>query len=176
MSPKVLLDDLREARRSSVDLPPKVLRSKKRTWVRFHRKVDETGLFLSFVRQLFGFGLSIQLSSVHTLPGIGVYDWFCLRTEKSPRQIAKWLALPVSAPSKIPQVAFQSIDLMAQDKDEWVISFRGKDQRGLLLNAAQSLVEENLGLRWRAPIPGANRLMTSSASGLRARCNRFLTD
>jgi [protein-PII] uridylyltransferase len=126
----------------------KVSRVRGRTWVRFHQPVDRPGVFLNLVRRLFGFGLSIQMSSVHTLEGIGVYDWFCLRTEKPARQIAKWLALPDSSEGRVPAVEFQSIDLMAQDEGEWIFSFRGRDQRGLLLAAAQALAEENLSLRW----------------------------
>jgi [protein-PII] uridylyltransferase len=147
--PKVLIADLEEAFKSKSDLPPKVVGSVgRRVWVRFHRRQDETGVFFSFVKHLFGFGLSVQMSSVHTIEGIGVYDWFCLKTEKPARQIAKWLSLPPQTASKVPLVVFQSIDLMSADETEWIISFRGKDQRGLLLNAAQALVEENLSLRW----------------------------
>ena len=83
-----------------------------------------------------------------TLPDLGVYDWFCLRTEKSARQVAQWLALPSDRAVSVPKVTFQSIDLMSRDPDEWIFSFRGRDQRGILLAAAQALVEENLSLRW----------------------------
>lgn len=149
ISPRVLIQDLEDAHRTKGDLPPKVVATRARQlWVRFHRKQDETGLFLSFVKQLFGFGLNVQMSSVHTIEGIGVYDWFCLRTEKTARQIAKWMSLPPQTSIKIPAVEFQSIDLMSSDENEWIFSFRGKDQRGLLVSAAQALVEEKLSLRW----------------------------
>lgn len=151
ISPKVLVSDLEKVRDAlDRDLLPKVIQATGgRVWVRFHRRQDQTGLFLSFVKRLFGFGLSVQMASIHTLEGIGVYDWFSLRTVKPARQIAKWLALPQAAETSVPpSVEFQSIELMAQDKDEWIISFRGRDQRGLLWAAAQALVEENLSLRW----------------------------
>ncbi|MGE0528711.1 MAG: HD domain-containing protein, partial [Bdellovibrionales bacterium] len=156
LAPRTLMTDLKLASEStSSDLAPKVIRGRDgRLWVRFHRRVDETGVFLSFVKQLFGFGLNIQMASVHTLAGIGVYDWFCLRTEKPARQIAKWLAFTPatsglsSASIARPQVEFQSIDLMSQESDEWIISFRGKNQRGLLLSAAHVLAEEKLSVRW----------------------------
>jgi [protein-PII] uridylyltransferase len=149
LPPSLLIKDLQAAGRSSTDLPPNVWRVKNgRVWVRFHRRQDETGLFLDFVKRLFGLSLSIQMSSVSTLEGIGVYDWFCLRTEKSVRQISTWLGLAAVNEVKIPSVEFQSIDLMSQDEDEWIISFRGRDQRGLLLSAANALVEEKLSLKW----------------------------
>ncbi|NJM10405.1 MAG: hypothetical protein HC883_06025 [Bdellovibrionaceae bacterium] len=97
------------------------------------------------------------MSSVHTIKDVGVYDWFCLRTEKPLRQIQKWLELPpqsslsapaLIAPAAVPKVQFQSIDLMAQDEEEWILSFKGRDQRGLLLAAAHALNEERLSLRW----------------------------
>lgn len=148
LPPKVLLTDLKTAARAKDDLPVLVLKSKQRVWVRFHRKADRSGLFLSFVSQLFGLGLSIQLSSVNTLEGVGVYDWFCLRTEKPVKTIANWLAKASLAPVRVPQVALQSVSLMAADEDEWTLSFKGKDQRGLLLAAAQALFDEHLSLRW----------------------------
>ncbi len=148
LQPKVLIDDLLEAASGKADLPAKVVRTGDRLWVRFHRRTDETGLFLGFVKRLYSWGLNVQMSSVSTLPGVGVYDWFCLRTEKSARQVAQWLALPSERQVSVPKVSFQSIDLMSKDPDEWIFSFRGRDQRGILLAAAQALVEENLSLKW----------------------------
>ena len=148
LTPKVLVEDLKAAAEGDKDLPPRVLQIKKRLWVRFHRRKDETGTFLGFVKRLYGLGLNIETSSVCTLNGVGVYDWFCLRSEKSPKQVQQWLALTQEKPVTIPSVRFQSIDLMSQDDTEWIFSFRGRDQRGLLLSAAQALVEENLSLRW----------------------------
>jgi len=40
------------------------------------------------------------------------------------------------------------VDLMSNDQEEWIFSFKGRDQRGILLAAAQSLHEEGLSLRW----------------------------
>ncbi len=152
-TPKVLVEDLREAALSATDLDVKVIanpgkKSKSQVWARFHRKKDERGVFLGLVKRLYGFGLSIQTASVHTLPGIGVYDWFCLRTDKTPRQVSQWLNLPTATNPEVPQVKFQSIDLMSNDENEWIFSFRGRDQRGLLVAAADALKSEGLSLRW----------------------------
>lgn len=148
LSPKVLVEDLKAAAKAKQNLLPKVIRAKNKLWVRFHRREDEPGIFLNLVKQLFGLGLNIQISSVSTLKGVGVYDWFQLKTEKTPKQVTQWLNLATTKPVTIPQVTFQSIDLMSQDQDEWILSFRGRNQRGLLLNAAQALHAENLSLRW----------------------------
>lgn len=151
-SPKILVGDLKDAALSAQDLPVRVIatgkKAKAQIWVRFHRKKDERGVFLGLVKRLYGFGLSIQTASVHTLPGIGVYDWFCLRTDKPARQISQWLNLPTTTNPEVPKVSFQSIDLMSNDNDEWIFSFRGRDQRGLLLAAADALDSERLSLRW----------------------------
>ncbi len=48
----------------------------------------------------------------------------------------------------MPKVQFQSIALMSQDEEEWILSFKGRDQRGLLLAAALSIKEEGLSIRW----------------------------
>lgn len=152
LPPKLLMEDLQEAERSDKDLSARAIstgKSKKaRLWVRFHRKKDERGVFLNLVQRLYGFGLSIQTASVHTLPGVGVYDWFCLRTDKSPKQIAQWLNLASNKDPEVPKVKFQSVDLMSNDDEEWIFSFRGKDQRGLLVAAADALVSEQLSLKW----------------------------
>ena len=149
LSPKLLRDDLRAARAGDKDLPPKILRTRQGTlWVRFHQREDRPGVFLNFVRCLFGFGLNIQMASVNTPDGIGAYDWFCLRTKKDVRQISRWLGLAPVEIKELPEVGWQSIDLMSQDVKEWVFSFRGRDQRGLLLNAAGLLGEINLSIRW----------------------------
>lgn len=150
-SPKILMTDLKQAAKSDQDLPVQAFTSRKakgRLWLRFHRRKDETGVFLSFVKRLYGFGLNIQTASVHTLNGVGVYDWFCVRTDKTPKQLQQWLSRASDTKVERPSVKFQSVDLMSQDQDEWIFSFRGKDQRGLLLAAADALAEQRLSLRW----------------------------
>ena len=151
LPPGLLDDDLRRAEASPVDLSPKVVdaRRGREVWVRFHRKIDGPGTFLDFVRTLYGFGLNIQFASIRTRDGVGVYDWFCLRTQKSTAQIQTWLNLTKSKSlSERPRVNFDEIDLTAVGPDEWIFSFRAKDQRGLLLNAAHLLNGEGLDIRW----------------------------
>ncbi|MGE4133603.1 MAG: HD domain-containing protein [Bdellovibrionales bacterium] len=146
---RVLVDDLGQAARAKDPLAPKILSlGKGNLWIRFHAPEDKPGLFLGFVGQLFGLGLSIRVASIHTLKNIGVYDWFQVRTERTARQVAKWLEQNNKTEPDIGQVRFQSIELVAREDEEWIISFRGRDQRGLLISAARALADENLSIRW----------------------------
>lgn len=148
LPPKILIDDLLDVSESKVDAPPKVIRRGGRVWLRMHRRQDVTGLFLGFVERLFTLGLNVQISTVATLADIGAYDWFCLKTDKSLKVIQAWMSAENAGAVKLPVVKFQSIELMSQDAEEWIISFRGRDQRGILVTAARALVDQNLSLRW----------------------------
>ena len=56
------------------------------------------------------------------------------------------LAKPASAPKT--QVRFDVISLTSETNEEWVISFRGKDQPGALLQAASALFEQGAEIQW----------------------------
>lgn len=43
---------------------------------------------------------------------------------------------------------FDSVDFVSTNTDEWVISFRGRDQPGALKAAVESLVRHGLEIRW----------------------------
>ena len=156
----VLLEELRTLSQvQQEDLPVRALRnSKGELWLRFHRCQDRSGLFLGFVRSVFATGAHIQHSSVRTLPDVGVYDWFHVRTAKTPAQLLRTLNLVsreaesmASMESLRPQlqkIRFDQITLVGQDAKECIISFRGRDQKGLLLAAAQALFDLNLVIRW----------------------------
>lgn len=147
---KVLLSDLKTAAKGQ-SLAPKVIRtSKGEIWIRFHENRDRRGQFLDFVAKLFAVGCSIRQSSVQTLKGIGVYDWFQVRTRKSPQHILKQLNLLEDTRTIMPpeDLKFQRIELVSQTEEEAVISFRGVDQRGMLLAAARALFEADFSIRW----------------------------
>lgn len=149
ISGQTLREDLSRILNGKGDLPPLVIRDKKnQIWVRFHAREDSPGLFLSFVRKLFGWGLPVQASAVMTIEKIGVYDWFLLKTRNHPKQISKWLTLPLQNPPRPPQVRFDSIEVVSQDDEKWIFSFRGKDQKGLLLAAANKLFDLGLSIHW----------------------------
>ncbi len=147
---KQLVDDFRKLKRDTKNLSNVVLRNRKgETWVRFHRREDRPGLFLNFVTQLYAIGVSIQQSSVRTLNEHGAYDWFQVRTKKNPAQILRQLELiEGSTQIPVPNVQFQQIEVISQVNDTTILSFRGRDQKGLLLSAAQALFESQLVIRW----------------------------
>ncbi len=151
----VLVKDLENATNSTTDLPLLVKRlSPHRTWVRFHRKQDRKGLFLEFVQSLYAAGCTILESTVRTLPEVGVYDWFLVKTSKSPAQLKKTVELISKNASTTPpakafsHLKFDHIQLIETSDTEMLLSFRGKDQRGLLLAAAQALYGEDLEILW----------------------------
>jgi [protein-PII] uridylyltransferase len=144
------------------DLSPAVLQVKsgRQTWVRFHSREDRAGLFMSFVRQLSSLGLGIRHASVHTDSDLGVYDWFEVKTTRTAAQVRKLLFQASRRPQLHPSIdadsstdqeshiVFDSVEGIASDNREWVISFRGRDQSGALLEAARALYAERASIRW----------------------------
>jgi [protein-PII] uridylyltransferase len=113
--------------------------SRKKLWVRYHRDQDQPGLLSEVLTRIYASGASIQHALVHTLPGLGVYDWFQVQTQKDAHRFLQLLqSLKVSG-LEVPQVRFMSIEWVSQSEQEWVLSFRGQDQKGLLLAAASQL-------------------------------------
>lgn len=147
---KHLLEDYRALKKSKKDLPAFIIKNRKgETWVRFHRREDRAGLFLYYVQLLYAVGCQIQQSSVRTLPDYGVYDWFQVKTTKSATQMKKLLDLVADTPAKVPaEVYFEKISLVSRDDQSCILSFRGPDQRGLLMAAAKALFELGLEIRW----------------------------
>lgn len=145
-----LVEDLKRLIRQKSSLKPLVWRSRsKETWVRFHSREDRPGLFLNYARQLYSLGCSVQQSSVRTFAQLGAYDWFQVKTQKSPRQIEKQLQLVTNLDHiATPAIKLQNVELISQTDQELVLSFRGKDQKGLLLATAQALFESHCRIRW----------------------------
>ena len=129
-------------------LKPLVLRDRKgRTWVRFHHPQDEQGLLLDFTQRLTNVGCNIRQAFIYTDPQLGAYDWFCVKTTRSPQVLRKSLQHTISM-AKIFDLKFSNIELVAENDDEWVFSFRAKDKKGLLLSAIQALYREGLQISW----------------------------
>jgi len=148
---QVLITDLKNLVSVEKDLSLFIKKkNSSQVWVRFHRRLDRPGLFLEFVQKLFLAGARIDAASVSTLNPYGVYDWFLVRTNRTPKELTLRLAKQSEAAEmiKAPQVAFQSVEMVSDDGQEWVLSFRGRDQRGLLLAAAQALYDLGLAIRW----------------------------
>lgn len=147
LSHQVLLKDFKEilAKKS---LKPLVLRDKKnRVWVRFHTEKDERGLVLGYTQNLTNIGCNIRQAFIHTDPAMGVYDWFCVKTNKAIPILKKQLLHNILE-AKQYDISFSQIDLVSIEESEWVFSFRAKDQKGLLLSAIQALYHNDLEIIW----------------------------
>lgn len=149
---KDLVEDLKAAEQSSESLPPKILKTRKgEVWIRFHDRQDRQGILTDYVTQLYSLGLGIRHASIHTLAKVGVYDWFQVATQKTtPKnliQLAQILKSSNLKNKEVPQVKFASIQLISADEKEWVISFRGPDQTGLLAAAAKSLSDIGVNIK-----------------------------
>jgi [protein-PII] uridylyltransferase len=147
----VLLTDYQELIKTKADLPPLITKNKAgKTWIRFHRKKDESGLFLGFVRLLTAMGCPVRQSGITTFQKFGVYDWFQVKTNKTPQQLQKILAaLAGGASSGKPSKAkFHAVQVTGEDEEGVIVSLRGKDQKGLLLAAAEAFHELGLELAW----------------------------
>lgn len=158
--PGKIIDDVMLVRRAKKVLPPLVIRTRRgETWIRFHHREDEPGLFLQFVSKLFALGCSIQQSSVRTLPKLGVYDWFQVRTTKTPAQILRQLEL-IKDWAKIepPMVALAQIEVISRQGDDVILSFRGRDQKGVLLATAKALFETGFTIRWAKVITWGSQI------------------
>lgn len=122
------------------------------TWVRFYEPQDQSGLFFKFVQKLWMSGLQIRHAYIHTIPELGVYDWFQIKSNRSLSQIQKMLeqSLIDSTKYKVEDVATLplKVSLISETEVEWVFSFRGTDAKGILLKAAQILYDVGLQIRW----------------------------
>lgn len=137
---KDLVDDLKKAELSENSLKPWVYKTRKgEIWIRFHEKRDRKGLLSDYVGQLYSLGLGIRHAAIHTISKVGVYDWFQISTTKNIQQLTKILENAQVQSKPVPNVKFDGIQLISADEKEWVISFKGPDQTGLLASAAKSL-------------------------------------
>ncbi|KYG63983.1 protein-PII uridylyltransferase [Bdellovibrio bacteriovorus] len=143
-----LVSDLKKTETSEDSLKPWVYAPKKGdVWIRFHHKKDRQGLLSDYVGQLFSLGLGIKHASIHTLPKVGVYDWFQVSTTRNAAQLEKILAASSFPTKSVPDVKFDDIQLMSADENEWVYSFKAVDQSGLLASAAKSLSDLGVSIR-----------------------------
>jgi [protein-PII] uridylyltransferase len=143
----VLAEDLKKAREGSASLDPLVVKKNKELWVRFHAKKDQEGLLAEYVQRLYSLGLGIRHATIQTLPGVGVYDWFQVASSKAPLVIEKMLKNSQGVVKETPKVLYDQIEWVSMDDDEWVLSFKGKDQAGFLTAATQALAKAGLNIK-----------------------------
>lgn len=139
---KKLAADIQMCRGTTGSADPALWVIRSRLWVRFHRRKDESGLFSEFAQRLYDLGLNVRHASIHSLDGVGVYDWFQVSGRKSPGVLLKWLSLPAPRKRAPARVSFEKINWVNRTEAEWIVSFQGLDQPGFLAAAAQALADE----------------------------------
>lgn len=143
-----IVTDFKNIESATGSLKPWVYKTKNGDiWIRFHEKNDRTGLLSDYVGRIYSLGLGVRHASIHTLPQVGVYDWFQVTSSKSVQQISKLFENAHGQNKVIPQVRFTEIQLISADDNEWVISFKGPDQAGLLASAAKSLSDLGVSIK-----------------------------
>ncbi len=144
----------------NVSRPVVVKNRRKETWVRFHSPTDRPGLFLDFTRILLSLGLDVQEAFVQTFADLGAYDWFHVKSRRS-RQVLqahfKVLTKNLIANASMSQIngslaasqaqLWQTIELVSESDRSAIVSFRGRDQRGALMAAAQMIFAEGFEIR-----------------------------
>ena len=71
-----------------------------------------------------------------------------MKTTRSALQIKRLLKVLKLEKASAPKIPFDSITLVDEDDNEAIISFRGKDRKGVLLSAASALYGNGLEVRW----------------------------
>lgn len=111
-------------------------------WIRFAKKKDTTGILWRVIAGMYAIGLSIHQSWIVT-SRIGIYDWFEVSSSLKYSQLKtrlKYLSIAEQEP-QMPDVYFNEVTLVSESDKEWVISLRGRDQRGLFLKACYEISE-----------------------------------
>lgn len=115
----------------------------RKTWIRIFEPQDRSGLLEIYLTLLYELGCSVQHAVVNTFADFGVYDWFQVQTKKQKGPLKKIIEKAGSVPSvNLQKIQFSEISLVSEDDIEWVILFRGFDQKGCLLKATQMLTEQ----------------------------------
>lgn len=117
-------------------------------WVRFYDPLDRDGLFLEYVTRLWQSGAVIDHAYVHTIEGLGVYDWFKIRTDLKRPILQKLIAKDPQKTHLKTAPKMLDVALVSESNVEWVVSFRGLDKKGVLLAAATCLHSLGLQIRW----------------------------
>jgi [protein-PII] uridylyltransferase len=148
---KLLAKDLKALTAQKLELEPLIHRSRLGyMWVRFHARTDRPGLFLKYVSALHRAGTNIIEAFAISDEAYGVYDWFLIKVSKNEVLLKKLLDIEIlkSDIPKAPKIHFSTVELIREDKDSAILSFRGKDERGALFAAAQSLYDHGLSIVW----------------------------
>lgn len=143
----VLINDLNYVK-TVLTADPLLIKTEQGFWVRFYQRQDMQGVFLRLTQLLYQLGCSIQQSFVHTLKDIGVYDWFLVKEPRDIERFKKQLKIVQPVPIQVPEIKFEKILIVEENSEETLFSFRGKDQKGALICALQSIYDEGLTVLW----------------------------
>lgn len=158
VSPRVLVNDLRSVikiKKQNRQAPVAIFNDgPNQYWVRFFNAEDELGLVASYVQTIYQSGCSIHAAIVQTIPDLGVYDWFQIRSKQPKKKILSWFEKTVQKnknqkPAEAhEQRLFDSIDIISEGEKELILEFKGRDQKGLLMAAVSGLATEGFNIRW----------------------------
>lgn len=136
---------------SKIDSDITVLQDRKgRKWVRFYDRKDKLGLFEGYVSKLFYSGVSVEQALVQNIADFGVYDLFQVPKRSWPqlkRLLASRTAISSASAmkqSEPPTVKLSKIEIMFENDQEAVLSFKGPDARGILWRIASELQKHGL--------------------------------
>lgn len=116
-------------------------------WIRFFHPKDRTGLLKQVLSRFYSLGVSVEEAYLQSLSDKQVYDWFRVRSRLKLDVLSRLLAAEKAEELQVPHVEFTQIDLVESTEKETRISFRGKDQKGLLLAAAHFFSEQNISIK-----------------------------
>ena len=147
---RILIKDLHGVMKMKKSLPVLFKDGVGQYWVRFFTAQDEVGLVARYVQTLYEAGASIHTSIIQTIPDLGVYDWFQIRTKQPKARLLKWFekgsSLNLSGVALEP--LFDSIEVISEGEKEIILEFKGRDQKGLLMAAVTGLAREGFNIRW----------------------------
>lgn len=140
---KILVKDLSQLK-SGEPSSVQIFKLAGRTWVRFFDRTDKPGLMVNYVDRLHQAGANVMHASIHTLAGLGVYDWFQVHL---PRGKEKILRESVNQTQDLQKVQFDTVQVTPLGSNEWLVNMKAKDQKGLLKYACYGLSQAGANIK-----------------------------
>lgn len=151
VAPRILVNDLRSVIKQKKQSVALFNDGPGQYWVRFFTAKDEMGLVADYVKTIYQSGCAVHGAIVQTIPDLGVYDWFQIRSKQPKKRLLSWFEKSSEAQkSAEPMVErlFDSIDIISESEKEIILEFKGRDQKGLLMSAVNGLAKEGFNIRW----------------------------
>ena len=153
VTPRILVSDLRSVIKNKKAAPSLFNDGSGQYWVRFFSTQDQVGLFAHYVQAIYQSGGAIHSAIIQTLPDLGVYDWFQIRSKQPKKRLLTWFEKSVAQnQNQTMAIAnerlFDSIEVISEGEKEIILEFKGRDQKGLLMAAVSGLAQEGFNIRW----------------------------